>query len=128
VSETFYVLGKSVIIEVPSHQTRIAAAEAGQTIADVPLVPIVNETRDRVRAIRERQPSQRGKITAHRQIMSNAPCLDGTRIPTSAVWSFHASGYTDEQIQEEYPSLFPEDIIAAIEYERGRRSVKPQSA
>ena len=54
--------------------------------------------------------------------MGNAPVLAGTRIPTSAVWSFHEDGYTTEQIIDQYPRLYPDDIRAAIAFEQERRA------
>lgn len=47
--------------------------------------------------------------------------LDGTRIPTSAIWNLHEAGYSDDQIIYEYPRLSQADIAAALAFERARR-------
>ena len=55
-------------------------------------------------------------ITADPEIMHGAVCLRGTRIPVSVVLDNLAAGETPERILEQYPSLKPEHIPAAIAY------------
>jgi uncharacterized protein (DUF433 family) len=52
--------------------------------------------------------------------MSNAWVIAGTRIPTSAVFSFSSDGYSETEIIRQYPTLTPEDVRAAIQFERSR--------
>ena len=55
-------------------------------------------------------------ITADPEIMHGAVCFKGTRIPVSVVLDNLAEGSTPERIREQYPSLKPEHIPAAIAY------------
>ena len=55
-------------------------------------------------------------INADPQIMHGAVCFRGTRIPVSVVLDNFAAGETTATILEEYPTLKPEHIPAAIGY------------
>lgn len=55
-------------------------------------------------------------ITADSAIMHGAVCFSGTRIPVSVVLDNLAAGETATAILDEYPSLKPEHIPAAIGY------------
>jgi uncharacterized protein (DUF433 family) len=46
--------------------------------------------------------------------MGGAPCIAGTRIPVRAVKGFAEAGYDTAGIIEQYPSLTPEDVAAAL--------------
>ena len=66
-------------------------------------------------------------ITADPQIMHGAVCFRGTRIPVSVVLDNLAAGETPERILDQYPSLKPEHIPAAIGYaaELSRERIVP---
>jgi uncharacterized protein (DUF433 family) len=49
--------------------------------------------------------------------------IKGTRVPTSAIWSFHVAGYDTEAIIAEYPTLEPADVEAAVAHEQALRAV-----
>ena len=55
-------------------------------------------------------------ITTDPEIMHGAVRFSGTRIPVSIVLDNLADGETPERILEQYPSLKPEHIPAAIGY------------
>ena len=55
-------------------------------------------------------------ISADPEIMHGAVCFRGTRIPVSVVLDNVAAGETTATILEEYPSVKPEHIPAAIGY------------
>jgi uncharacterized protein (DUF433 family) len=55
-------------------------------------------------------------ITADPRIMHGAVCFKGTRIPVSVVLDNLADGETPERILDQYPSLKPEHVPAAIAY------------
>lgn len=55
-------------------------------------------------------------ISTDPQIMHGAVCFRGTRIPVSVVLDNLAAGETLERILDQYPSLRPEHIPAAIGY------------
>lgn len=48
--------------------------------------------------------------------MHGLPCLQGTRIPVYVILDNLAAGESAETILEQYPSLRPEHIPAAIAY------------
>jgi uncharacterized protein (DUF433 family) len=55
-------------------------------------------------------------IAVDPQIMHGTACFQGTRIPVSVVLDNLAAGETPERILDQYPSLKPEHIRAAIAY------------
>lgn len=55
-------------------------------------------------------------ISADPEIMHGTVCFRGTRIPVSVVLDNLAAGETAATILDEYPSLKPEHIPAAISY------------
>ena len=55
-------------------------------------------------------------IAVDPQIMHGTACFQGTRIPASVVLDNLAAGATPERILDQYPSLKPEHIRAAIAY------------
>lgn len=55
-------------------------------------------------------------ITTDPEIMHGAVCFRGTRIPVSVVLDNLAAGETPEAILDQYPSLKPEHIPAALGY------------
>ena len=57
-------------------------------------------------------------ITTDPNIMHGAVCFRGTRIPVSVVLDNLAGGETPETILQDYPSLKPEHIPAAIALRR----------
>lgn len=58
----------------------------------------------------------RSYISTDPHIMHGAVCFRGTRIPVSVVLDNLAAGETPERILDQYPSLQPEHIPAAIRY------------
>lgn len=55
-------------------------------------------------------------ITSDPGIMHGAVCFRGTRIPVTVVLDNLAAGETADRILDNYPSLKPEHIPAAIGY------------
>ena len=55
-------------------------------------------------------------ISADPQIMHGAICFRGTRVPVSVVLDNLAAGGTTEFILDQYPSLKPEHVPAAISF------------
>ncbi len=69
-------------------------------------------------------------ITADPEIMHGAVCFRGTRIPVSVVLDNLAAGESAATILDEYPTLKPEHIPAAIGYaaELARERIVPVPA
>jgi len=55
-------------------------------------------------------------IITNPEIMHGAACFLGTRIPVSEVPDNLAAGETPERILDQYPSLKPEHVPAALGY------------
>jgi uncharacterized protein (DUF433 family) len=121
----FHVIGSGrqaeVLFRDPDEGMLVSATRRGQASFQYELEPIAREIAENVIRLRQRSADQLGKIRQHRYVISNAPVLDGTRIPTAAVWDFHQAGYSDEDILREYPRLTPVDIQSAIRFEEERR-------
>jgi uncharacterized protein (DUF433 family) len=118
----FSVAGRRISFDDPDSCMLTAGGRLGQGALRFELEPVADEVRERVEAARRRQPEDVGRIVQRRHVVGHAPVLAGTRIPTSAVWSFHEAGYSAEQIIDEYPRLCEEDIKAAIAFEQRRRA------
>jgi uncharacterized protein (DUF433 family) len=118
----FYIVGKGVYFSGPDDDGLTALDPLGQTAHPilVDLAEIADQARSEIVEFRKRKPEQRGRIVRDRRIQANQPVLDGTRIPTAAVWAFHEKGFSNEQIIDEFPSLSLDDVRAAIEHERSR--------
>lgn len=56
------------------------------------------------------------RISSDPDILHGKPCIKGTRIPVYLIVSLVAEGETVENILEDYPTLTPEDIKAALRY------------
>jgi uncharacterized protein (DUF433 family) len=104
----------------PETGQRVAARPFGQY--HLPVIELEDIARDTSRAasrLRDRAPAEIGQVARNRYVMSNAPVLAGTRVPTSAIWHFHRAGYTTEAILRQYPRLTAEDVRAALAHEEG---------
>lgn len=55
-----------------------------------------------------------GLIVRRADVMSGVACVAGTRIPVSAIMSFHKIGHTPSQIVDQYPDLSPETVERVI--------------
>lgn len=86
----------------------------------ISLADIERESAADAEALLQRTPDQEGRIVRNRHVQRNAWVVDGTRIPTSAVWDLHTSGFDTAAIQREYPRLSSKDIAVAISFERER--------
>lgn len=60
--------------------------------------------------------SDNERIVSDPEIMGGVPTVRGTRVPVYVVLEGIEAGRTQEQLQEDYPSLTGEDIRAAIHY------------
>jgi len=118
-SLSFYIVGKEVFYQEDEAVKR--ADDTGQTVLTFALIRVESDLRTGMRALQRRSPAQVGHITRNRYVASNQYVLDGTRIPTEAIWEFHDAGYDEPAIRGEYGHLSLEDIRAAIAFERRRR-------
>ncbi|HEY6056244.1 MAG TPA: DUF433 domain-containing protein [Gaiellaceae bacterium] len=116
------LFGKEVVFFEPETGRPVVPRGRGQYLMQVELEPIANEMRSEAAKLRERRADQLGRIVRNRYVVHNAHVLSGTRIPTSAIWSFHSAGYSVDAIIAEYPRLTPDDVRAAIAFETERHT------
>lgn len=119
----FGLRGRSVVFCDPDTSVFVEPRGAGQEVLTIDVEPIASEMSTAANRLRERGKKQIGKLVRNRYVVHNAWVIDGTRIPTAAIWSFHQAGYSDRAIIKEYPRLTPADIRAAIAFERKRSKV-----
>jgi uncharacterized protein (DUF433 family) len=117
----FYVAGRHVYFYGPRTQALHEGRRPQQSVIPVELQEVVADTERRAQEMQKRTEDEIGHISQHRYISHNAPVLSGTRIRTSAIWSFHRAGYSTNEILKEYPRLTQADIEAAIDFESRQR-------
>jgi uncharacterized protein (DUF433 family) len=117
----FYVAGRHVYFYDPHTQSLHEGRRPQQAAIPVELREVVADTERRASAMRERSADEIGQISQHRHVSQNAPVLAGTRIRTSAIWSFHRAGYSTDDILDEYPRLTATDVEAALTFEARQR-------
>lgn len=124
----FFIVGKGreadIYFRDPDSGVVVSARRKGQAVIEVQLEPIARQIEDEANKLTLRTNAQIGAVTQNRYVLSNAPVLAGTRIPTAAIWEFHKSGYETSAIIHEYPRLTTLDVCRAIEFERERRQAK----
>jgi uncharacterized protein (DUF433 family) len=114
-STRLWVHRRKVVFEEPdSHKRREVTSQ--QFVADIPLAVATASARQAILDMNERGPDKVGKITRTRNVHGRDPVIAGTRIPVSAVRDYLAAGYSHAAIIEQFPSLKPEDIDAALAY------------
>jgi uncharacterized protein (DUF433 family) len=118
----FGLAGRKVVFADPRAGGRPTEPKGrGQTVLPIALLPIANDMTSAAEKLRERGPEQLGRIIRNRFVVHNAWVVAGTRIPTQAIWNFHAAGFNTDAIIREYPRLSPRDVQAAVKFERKRQ-------
>jgi uncharacterized protein (DUF433 family) len=116
----FYVVDGKVLFEDETKLLR--EARTGQIAMKIELKDIADEAHAAATKLTTRQSDQIGRVVRNRYVQHNSWVVDGTRIPTRAIWDFHLAGFDTEAIQREYPRLCAADVEAALEFERQKRS------
>jgi DNA-binding transcriptional MerR regulator len=114
----FGVQAGHVVFPDPISGSLVAGKPFGQAVIEIDVQAIARGVEADAAKLRERLPEDVGKIARRRYVQQNAWVVAGTRIPTSAIWKFHAAGYDTDAIIEAYPRLTPEDVAAALEHEQ----------
>lgn len=112
----FFVIGRQVVFEDPSGFRGVVGSSQG--VLPIRLAEIERETAQAATELLERRPEQLGGIVRNRYVQHNAWVVDGTRIPTRAIWDFHEAGFSPADILREYPRLKELDVAAALDFER----------
>jgi DNA-binding transcriptional MerR regulator len=117
----FRLAGRHVVFDDPEAGVPVTSKPLRQSVIPIELAEIARETEADAVRLRERLPEDVGRVTRHRYVNHNAWVIAGTRIPTSAIWTFHEAGYSTDAIIREYPQLRPCDVAAAIDHEHRLR-------
>ncbi len=120
----FHVSGTEVMFIHPEDGKLTSTSPPGQLANAewVNLSDVAQQAKDDVLRLRQRGADVLGTVVSAKNVQGNQPTIGGTRIPTEAIWSFHQEGYDVTRILAEYPSLTPEDVKAAIDFEVKRRA------
>jgi uncharacterized protein (DUF433 family) len=112
-----------ITLKVLKRKVQFDEPETGQTrgVVDgqyvlLPIVSIIEDVKREAELMRQRGPSQIGKIEKHRYVSHNAPVIAGTRIPVATILRFVDSGFSTDDVLREYPSLTKADVEAAIRH------------
>ena len=90
----------------------------GQHMVPIELQQVVADTKDRVKQLNSpRDWTKIGTIERSRYVAHNTYVIAGTRIPVNAIKRFSESGYTADQILQEYPDITKEDVEAALKFD-----------
>lgn len=117
----FGLVGRKVVFIDPVTGVPAEPRGAGQSYLEVALEPIADEVRRAAERLKKRGSRQVGEASRNSYVVHSAPVDIGPSVTTRAIWNFYEAGYTTEQILNEYPSLTPWDVRAAIQYEADRR-------
>jgi uncharacterized protein (DUF433 family) len=63
------------------------------------------------------------RISINPEIRFGKPCITGTRISVGDILSWLASGMTYKEIEEDYPTIKEEDIMAALAFAANREAM-----
>jgi uncharacterized protein (DUF433 family) len=63
------------------------------------------------------------RISIDPEIRFGKPCITGTRIAVGDILSWLASGMTYKDIEEDYPAIKEEDIMAALAFAANREAM-----
>ncbi len=58
----------------------------------------------------------RNRIHSDSEILSGKPVVRGTRLPVEFLMRLFASGWTEEQVLDNYPNLKRDDLLAVFAY------------
>jgi len=112
------VYGKRLAFRDPATGDWRSSERLDQTMIKVFLEDISRESEWDARVAMKRGADHYGKLSRNRNVMSNAWVISGTRIPVEAIVSLRQGGMSSFEIIEQYPSLVPEDIEAAIQHDK----------
>ncbi len=114
-STQLFVFGRRVVFAEPG-TVDYRDIVSKQYVIPIALQSVVTDTRRDIEALKKRNENTIGRITRARNVCHNAWVIAGTRIPVAAIQRFSSSGYSIQDIREEYPSLTDADIESAIQH------------
>jgi uncharacterized protein (DUF433 family) len=72
--------------------------------------------------------SYKDRISINPAIRSGKPCIKGTRITVYDILEYLAGDMSEDEILQDFPSLFRQDIHAALEFAAARERMLAVSA
>jgi uncharacterized protein (DUF433 family) len=108
---TLYVLKRKVHFDEPKTGKTMGVLDGQYAL--LPISSVMEDVRRDAEKLRQRDPSQIGKIEKHKYVSHQSLVISGTRIRVSAILNFLEAGYSTADILKEYPSLTEADIEAA---------------
>jgi uncharacterized protein (DUF433 family) len=106
-----------IYFDDPSTGATVAISPVGQ-VSLFRMAAVIKSVERQLVLLNRRTKKQIGRVERKRSIMSNAPVIAGTRIPTAAIYDLHENGFSVARIIAEYPRLKKEDVEAAVTFER----------
>ncbi len=108
------VYGTHLEFRDPDTGRWMAADPLGQYTMELEFETVSTQAEQDAREAMHRGTDQYGAIVRNRNVMSNQPVFDGTRIPVATVLRLLDAGYEYRDILRCYPTLSDQDILAAI--------------
>ncbi|MGH7919891.1 MAG: DUF433 domain-containing protein [Candidatus Dormibacteraceae bacterium] len=118
---TFYVRARRVYWQATGTPDIFGTRYLGQIEMPIEMDKVIRDARNDIDEVRKRGESDIAHIVRNRWVAQRRWVMAGTRVPTSAIWDFHAAGYDAAAIVREYPRLRPKDVEAAIVFEEKQR-------
>ena len=115
IKTTLYVVKKRVVFDDPQKNKRVDVLN-GQGILNIHLETVRSAITNRLTMLRQRDAAMVGTISQDRRVAHNVRVIAGTRIPVRAIQAFDEAGYDMAGIIREYPTLTPEDVLAALSH------------
>lgn len=113
----FYIVGRQVFFRDAREEAIQRADRTRQQVLPFQLKKVESDVRHQLAGMRRRADDRVGQITRNRQVAENQMVIEGTRIPTSAIWEFHNAGRTTAEILRIYPQLREADVDVALRHE-----------
>jgi len=110
----FYVFNKKIHFKEPETQKQRSVVDGQFINGCIELKSISEDIHAKVRKMHKRETAAVGKVEIIGSGRNAKSYISGTRIPVSAILSFHEAGYSMAQIIREYPDIKENDIKAAI--------------
>ena len=112
-----HVVKKAVHFQAPG--TEDVESLHDRQLAMLPVIDVINDVREKVARLKQRDLSSVGKVERHKFVARNSWVISGTRIPTATIRRYADAGFSVEQILREYPTLTADDVKAALDHEKG---------
>lgn len=111
------VNGKKLEFRDPATAKWISADPFGQSLLAIEFAEVSSSAEYDARKSMRRNPELHGKLSRHRNVMSNELVFAGTRIPVAAVVRLLNHNYSVDEVLRSYPTLTEKDVLIARKHE-----------